>query len=61
MTEANGMVRRRTAARGLTTGNASSSRPGTAPVALLVERRAAPPGTRLREDFCLFGEAKQRR
>jgi hypothetical protein len=40
---ANGMVRRRNAARGLTTENEFVSCPATPPVALLGERRAAPP------------------
>src|ERR1700726_3419263 len=33
-------------------GNEVVSCPATPPVALLGERRAAPPGTRLRGDFC---------
>ena len=34
-------------------GNESSRASATPPAALLGERRAAPPGTRLKEDFCL--------
>ena len=39
-------------------GSEFVSCPATPPVALLGERRAAPPGTRLREDFCLFRQNK---
>ena len=40
-------------------GNEFVSCPATPPVARLGERRAAPPGTRLAEDSCLFEEAKR--
>ena len=49
-----------TLARGLTTGKQVVSCPAAPPVARLSERRAAQPGTRLWEDFGLFGEAKKR-
>jgi hypothetical protein len=39
-------------------GNEFVSYPSPPPVALLGERRAAPPGTRLREDFNHFVLAK---
>jgi hypothetical protein len=48
---ANGMVRRRNIARGLTTGKRVRLVPRLPPVALLGERRAAPPGTRLTGTF----------
>jgi len=57
---ANGMVRRRNACSGLTTGKQVVSYPAAPPIAKQGERRAAPPGTRLSEGFCLFGEAKKR-
>jgi hypothetical protein len=58
--DANGMVRRRNACSGLTTGKQVVSYPAAPPIAKQGERRAAPPGTRLSEGFCLFGEAKKR-
>jgi hypothetical protein len=58
---ANGMVRRRNAARGLTTGNEFVSCPATPPVALLGERRAAPPLASIRAEQSWFARGVRER
>src|ERR1700693_595635 len=48
-------------ARGPTPGNRVRLVPGSTARRPMGERRAAPPGTRLREDFCHFVLAKRRK